>query len=146
MAHPNHSGLHIGDPAPDRGRVGRWLLTFALAAAPLAWSLQIGAGAAFGAFACPAGDGPVRPDGIDWAATAMIAVNLGALVLAVAGLIAAWVCLGRTGHSETDSFRGVLDAGEGRSRFLAVWGLFTGVLFVFAIAFNTVSVFWRGLC
>lgn len=140
MAASKHSGLYIGHPAPDRGRVGRGLLAFALFAAPLAWTLQILAGPVFGSFACPPGEGA------DWAQAAMIAANLAALTLAAAGLVAARVCLGRTGRSETESFRGVLDAGEGRSRFLAVWGLFSGVLFVFAIAFNTVSVFWTGLC
>lgn len=146
MAHSKHSGLYIGHPAPDRGRVGRWMLAFALFAGPLAWSLQIAAGAVLGSFACPTGDGPARPGGIDWAQAAMVAVNLAALAVAVAGLLAARLCLGRTGRSETETFRGVLDAGEGRSRFLSVWGLFSGALFVFAIAFNTVSVFWVGLC
>jgi hypothetical protein len=39
-----------------------------------------------------------------------------------------------------------MEAGEGRSRFLSVWSIWTGVLFLLAIAFNTLSVFWVGLC
>jgi hypothetical protein len=30
--------------------------------------------------------------------------------------------------------------------FLSIWGLWLGVPFIVAIAFNTVAVFWVGLC
>ena len=41
---------------------------------------------------------------------------------------------------------GVLKAGEGRAHWMAVGGFFAALLFIFAIGFNTVSVFWGGLC
>ena len=40
----------------------------------------------------------------------------------------------------------MMDAGEGRTRFLAIWGIWIGLVFMLAIAFNTISVFWAGLC
>jgi hypothetical protein len=40
----------------------------------------------------------------------------------------------------------MMDVAEDRTRFLAVWGVWLGVAFMVAIAFNTVSMFWVGLC
>jgi hypothetical protein len=41
---------------------------------------------------------------------------------------------------------GVMDADEGRTHFLAIWGIWLGVVFMLAIAFNMISVFWIGPC
>jgi hypothetical protein len=54
--------------------------------------------------------------------------------------------LRRTGREHADGSGGMMDAGEGRTRFLAIWGIWIGVVFMLGIAFNTISVFWAGLC
>jgi hypothetical protein len=40
----------------------------------------------------------------------------------------------------------LVEAGEGRTRFLAVWGIWTGVWFAIAILFNTIAVFAVPTC
>jgi hypothetical protein len=147
MARDDTARFEIGHPAPDRGRVSAWLLLFAFAGAALAWSLQIGANAAITGIACTGGGGERFPT-TDWGSGLLVAigVNLAALVVALAALLAAWSTLRRTHREEGAHSGGVMDAGEGRTRFIAVWGVWASVLFILAIAFNTISVFWGSLC
>jgi hypothetical protein len=39
-----------------------------------------------------------------------------------------------------------VDAGEGGTHLLAIWGIWLGVVVMLATPFNTISVFWVGLC
>lgn len=147
MANTEPTGLSIGHPAPDRDRVSAGALAFALVAPGLAWSLQLSAGAALGRIACVGGDGAApRFAGVAGLQVAVIPVNLVALAVAVAGLIVGWLAFSHTRVQSGGETEGLLDAGEGRSRFLAVWAIFAGVLFALSIAFNTIGVLWRGLC
>lgn len=147
MASQEHAALAIGHPAPAREQVGLWVLFFGLGGAPLAWALQLVAISSVASVACVAGDGPkASPPSGAWADAALIAVNLAALVAAAVGLAASWRSLDRTGHELAHNPAGLMEAGEGRSRFLSVWGIWTSILFMLAIAFNTLSVFWAGLC
>jgi len=147
MAKEEHATFDIGHPAPARERIGLGVLFFGLGGAPLAWAVQLVAIASIANVACVAGDGPkAAPPGAPWADVALIAVNLAALVAAAVALAVAYRNLDRTGHELAHNPAGLMEAGEGRSRFLSVWGIWTGILFVLAIAFNTLSVFWAGLC
>jgi len=67
-------------------------------------------------------------------------------VIALVSLAVAFRAFRGTRGERKDSDGGVMDAGEGRTRFLAVWGIWIGVLFAIAIVFNTVSLFWTDLC
>jgi hypothetical protein len=81
--------------------------------------------------------------GIHWL---LPAVNLAALIGAGLALALGVRNLRRTRHEHDAGSGGVMDAGEGRTRFLSIWGIWIGVLFIVAIAFNTIAVFWIGLC
>ena len=50
------------------------------------------------------------------------------------------------GMADAGGSGGVMDADEGRTHFLAIWGIWLGVVFMLAIAFNMISVFWIGPC
>jgi phosphatidylglycerophosphate synthase len=135
----------IGHPAPDRTQVGGWMLTFALAGGAAAWSLQLCTITALTGAACAMGGavesgGPVER----WGGTAASVVNVVALAVAVAALIVSYLAFRRTGSGSIE--QGVVDTGERRTRFMAVWGIFSGILFTLAIGFNTISMFWGGLC
>ena len=54
--------------------------------------------------------------------------------------------LGRTRHEHDARSGGGWTPARGRTRFISIWGIWIGVLFLVAIAFNTISVFWIGLC
>jgi hypothetical protein len=147
MAKEEYAAFDVGHPAPARERIGLWVLFFGLGGAPLAWAVQLVAISSIASVACIAGDGPkATPPGAPWADAVLIAVNLAALVAAAVALAMSWRNLDRTGHELAHSPSRLMEAGEGRSRFLSVWGIWTGILFMLAIAFNTLSVLWAGLC
>ncbi len=114
----------------------------------MAWSLQLSGNAALGGLGCLV---EARPRGVslDWQTTATLiaALNVVALAVAVAALAASLLLLRQTRHDGiAGKSGGVLQAGEGRSRYLAAWGIWGSVLFIIAIGANTFSAFWRGLC
>ncbi len=142
-----HVRFNIGHPAPGRGLVGPWRLAFPLLGGPLAWSLELSIGSGLAGIFCTAG-GPVRSQtpALTWSEPAAIAVNLLALVVAAVALWVAYSNLQRTGREQEARSGGVMDAGEGRTRFLSVWGVWISVLFFIATCFNTIFLFWGGLC
>ncbi len=143
----NPAQFDIGHPAPDRGRISRLLVAFGLVGAPLAWSLQLSANSALTGLACLLPDGASGVTAAtDEAVVATVIVNLVALAVALLALLVARRDLHRTRHPDQLHKEGVLMAGAGRTRFLSVWGVFASVLFLIAIAANTIVVFWRGLC
>ena len=147
MASSDRATFNIGHPAPHRGQIGLgWLMT-SLLTAPIAWSIQLLVIYGLASYAC----GPDRPAGAgarDLGALVWVlpAVNVAALVVAALAIWLSFSHLRRTRSEEAGQSGGMMDAGEGRTRFLSIWGIWTGVLFLLAIAFNTLSAFWTGLC
>jgi hypothetical protein len=144
-----HQGVHfdIEHPAPHRERVPLRLLLFGLSGGALAWALQLATNSAIAGVACLAGGGerPWAPRW-EWAEPASMAINLGALLLAFLALAVASLSIRKTRHEEAERSGDVMDAGEGRTRFLSVWGIWASLLFILAIGFNTISLLWSGLC
>ena len=147
MATQRGAEFDIGHPAPDRGRIGLGLLMFALFGAPVAWMVQLVAGSSVAGLACLSPRGTaLETSPVDWGDPVMIAVNVAALVIAGLALAASFVILRRTGRESEGGHDTVMDAGEGRSPYMGVWSVWTSLLFILAIAFNSISIFWSGLC
>jgi hypothetical protein len=138
-ASSDHASIDIGHPAPDRGRVDLWLLLLCLLAAPVLWSLQHLVLYSFASLYCSSAVGAA------WIHWLLPAVNLAALFAAALATLLAYRNLRQT-RREYGGSGGIMDAGEGRTRFLSIWGIWLGVVFMLAIAFNTIAVFWVGLC
>jgi hypothetical protein len=128
-------------PAPHPASV--WALLFALAAGPAGWILQLVLDYGLSGYACYVGAGPraaVSPTGWMGERAVLIGLNLAGLVLAVlGGLIAyrAWRAA-RTG--------GANPARDGRTRFMALCGVFSATGFGAAILFNTLEPFVVSTC
>ena len=141
------AGYPIEHPAPFAGAVPKWLLFTALLASPIAWFVQLCAGYGLTSAACFPRQYPVA-DGLSLSPAAWpgsFALNIGCLVVAVAAtLLSVWVWL-RVRHEVSSSF-GLIEAGEGRTRYLAVWGIWTGVWFALDILFATIGMLEVGLC
>ena len=138
--------FHIGHPAPSRDKVSGAALLTALFGAPVAWAIQLLANAAVSGAACVGPTGERVAEAPDVVYPVVIAVNLAAALAAAAAFVLALRSFRQTSSEAVDSHGGVMDSGEGRVRLLAIWGIWTSVLFVLAILFNTVAVFWSGLC
>jgi hypothetical protein len=115
-------------------------------AAPALWSLQLAAAGSIAGLACIEASGARDTTRYAWAAAAVQWINMSALVLAFGALAFSIVHMRRTRAAAPEPAGGVMAAGEGRAHFIAVWALFTSVLFIGAIAFNTFAAFWGGLC
>jgi hypothetical protein len=134
-------GFDIGHPAPHRDRISIGLLMLGVLGAPLAWTLQFLLLYGFASELCRVDQAPPS-----WAHWLLPFVNLAGLAGAALVLGLSFAHLRATRGEHDDQVGGMIDAGEGRTRFLAIWGIWIGILFMLAIAFNTISVFWRGLC
>ena len=146
MAARDEATFDIGHPAPDRGRVTFGLLMLCLFAAPTLWSLQQLVLYGFASHYCGLEPAVAARANAGWLEWLLPVVNLAALVGAALALALSIRNLRRTRHEVAGGSGGMMDAGEGRTRFLSIWGIWLSVLFIIAIAFNTIAVFWRGLC
>jgi hypothetical protein len=146
MAHDRTTSFDIGHPAPGGSAVGAAWLWLSFLAAPVVWSVQLAVVGSIAGLACIEASGARDTTRYEWAAPAVQAINVVALALAIGALALSIVHMRRTRAAAPEPAGGVMAAGEGRAHFMAVWALFTSVLFIAAIAFNTFSVFWGGLC
>lgn len=146
MAAEDLAEISIRHPAPHRRRVSLAALFFGLAAAPFAWNAQLLVGVALSAHACYPRDVPLALpiwSNLWWILLIIDAVGI---VLAIAGGLVAFASWRRTFSEAPGSAHQLLDTGEGRTRFLAMFGLLTSVLFVLAILFGTAANFVIPLC
>jgi hypothetical protein len=100
-------------------------LMFACCAAPIFWLGQLALGYWVSAQACFGGDRPnlIAPTGT--LRMALLAFDAVAIAAATAGLLVALACR--------------RSAGEGRPRFMALWGIFSSLCFLAAILFATIA-------
>jgi hypothetical protein len=147
MAKTVMTGYGVEHPAPFTGMVPRWLLFGALLAAPAAWLVQLCAGYGLTAQACFPRE-TLLPNGLAISHTVWpgsLALNLGAAAVAVISLLVSLRIWLRT-RQEVPSAHGLIEGTEGRTRFLAVWGFWTGVWFAIGILFNTVAMLELTVC
>lgn len=126
-------------PAPHRDRTGLGLLIFGAAAAPLFWLGQVMLGYGVTAWACYPGDHPqaVATPGSLFAA--MIAFDAVALAACAAGGGVSWWAWRQTRREVEGGESFALHTGEGRTRFLALWGLMSSLWFFLAVLFNAIA-------
>jgi hypothetical protein len=128
-------------------RLAGFALAFGLVAGPLAWGVHLVANYALASHACFPGAVPraALPPGSDWLLPLLIAIDLTVIAIAaVAALLSyrSW----RSERQELSRNAGeVVDIGEGRTRFLSLWGMLTSVGFLIAIVFDVVAL-WVPPC
>jgi hypothetical protein len=132
---PNHR------PASHPASV--WVLLFALAAGPAGWILQLVLDYGLSGYACYVGAGPrasVPPTGWPGERAVLLGLNLAGLALAVFGGLTAYRAWRAARAGRADPVR------SGRTRFLALCGIFSGAGFGVAILFNTLEPFVVSSC
>ncbi len=126
-------------PAPHHHRTGLWLLIFGASAAPVFWLGQVMLGYGVTAWACYPGDHPQTAVAPGALFAAMIAFDAVALAACAAGAGVSWWAWRQTRHEKTGGQSVALHTGEGRTRFLALWGLMSSLWFFVAVLFNTIA-------
>ena len=138
------SNLSEAHPSPHRGRVNIRALIFGASVAPLFWIAQLILSSAFSSLICAASR--------DTSASAQllqslfVAFDVVAILAALAGGLVSYRCWRATHEEHAGGPTHAIEAGEGRSRFLALWGMLSSIWFLFAIAFNTIASLVVPLC
>lgn len=138
----------VEPPAPNRRRISMAAVSTALLAAPLAWSAQLLVNYGMTSQACFPKEAPRQffMPGWEWVGSAIIAINLACLAIAVAATIASFLIWRRTQEEAPGGHESALDIGQGRTRFFAIWGVWSGVWFALQILFATIAIFWVPPC
>ncbi len=122
-------------PSPHRGRVSRWAIWFAIAAAPAAWNLQLLVNVAVTAHGCYPHDMPLADPIWSNLRTVAAVVELIAILVCIAGAFVAWRNWSRTRNEKPGSAHHLIEAGDGRMRFMAMVGIMVSALFFVAVIF-----------
>jgi hypothetical protein len=138
----------VAHPSPHRERAGFLEQMFAFAGGPAAWITQLVVNYAFASYTCYPRYAPRTSVVPGWGGIwgGLLALNLIAIVVA---LVAAW-----TGLRVWQATRGdgggasgeVLEMAEGRTRFMGVVGIITGLFFLAAVVFDTIALFLVPQC
>lgn len=135
-------------PAPSRNAVPTGRLSFGLLAAPGAWFVRLLVGYGLTSAACYPGMVPlaVPADGLTWVHGALYLFDAIAILIGLAASYVSWQDWQRT-RGETGTSEGeAVETGEGRSRFMALCGLFTSTGFVSLLVFDLFAVILVPLC
>lgn len=122
-------------PSPHRDRVSPWAMWFCILGAPGAWSMQQLFIPPLFAHSCYPNDGPLAEPLWANAVEIAIGIELIAVVICALSTFVAWRSWRRTRNEKEGSGHHLLEAGDGRSRFMAMVGLICSVLFLMATVF-----------
>ena len=124
-------------PSPHRHRVAPWAMWFAILGAPVAWSLQELINVPIFGYGCFPNDVPLSEPIWRNGQSVAFTVELVAIVVCVIAGIVATSNWRRTRAEKQGSGHHLLEAGDGRSRFMAMVGLLCSGLFLLAVVVST---------
>lgn len=127
----------VDHPAPARETVPRWRLVAAIALAPAAFSAQVVGSYVVASSYCHGGA---------HSQAALVVINVLATITAVIGLVIAVASSRATRSEKPGGAQEAIDIGEGRTRFMALCGLWSSVIFVLAIALELTAIATFGTC
>jgi hypothetical protein len=133
-------------PAPHRDRANFLWLLFGCSAAPIFWLGQLMLGYWVSAQACYSGDHPVDLASVGTLRTALIVFDIVAMIATFSGAVVSWSNWRATQNEKKGGATRAIHTGEGRTRFLALWGLMSSLWFFGAIVFNTIGSIMVPLC
>lgn len=133
----------VGRPVPGP-TVGLGALIFGVVAAPVAWWLALSSLFAVASHACFPGSVPLVAPAWNplWVLAAIAVIAL--VVCALAGLVSyrSW----RVTYGHGRGGEGLVHFGEGRTRFLAMWGALTSLLFAILMIVSLIPLVVVPLC
>lgn len=118
----------------DPRRLNFWALMFACCAAPIFWLGQLMLAYWVSAEACYGSDHPTTTAVPGALHALFVAFDAIAIAVALAAVIVSLMCWRAAGDGET------------RSRFMAIWGIFSSLCFLSAIVFETIASLTVAIC
>ncbi|WP_424360333.1 hypothetical protein [Methylocystis parvus] len=142
MAKELMNAYGVEPPSPHKHLVSDAAVFGALLAGPLAWLAQLLLNYGLASHACFPRETPreTLAQGWIWLHSGLLAINLAALAVAIAGTVAAFFLWRRTREEAEGDHARLLEAGQGRTRFFAIWGVWSGVWFILQILFGLIAV------
>ncbi len=134
----------VAHPAPHRGRVNTLEALFAVWGSPLAWLIQLSAIYAFSSAPC-----------FDFGARLFTHVGVqpwpliiacAMLLIGIAALLLSLVLLRRTRNETGGGKHHLFNTGQGRTRFMALWGVAFATVFVTLMVVNIVLLIGMRIC
>jgi hypothetical protein len=120
-------------PSPHRHRLSLWAAWFGILGAPVAWSLQQLINPPMFAHGCFPKDAPLTESIWRNSGSVAFTVELAALLVCVLSGVVAWRNWQRTRGEKEGSGHHLIEAGDGRSRFMAMVGMICSGLFLLAV-------------
>ena len=135
------------DPPAQLKRASTLATAFGLWAGPLAWFIQVCAGAALASWPCYPLDSPrlTPPSGYGWTWGTVIGISLAAVVISLLALFVSRAIYERTG-AKRPSDQGEVATADERACFMALWGMLLSAGSVAVTAFTTVVLFLLPRC
>ena len=155
MAEGSIAASAAGHPAPERGSASLAALWFGLLGGPAAWSILTLVNLPLASHACFPRLYPLAAPVTGGLRGMAAAVGIAAIAVCVAALVVSWGAWRRTrGEHQQGSGRGrahdpgsaLLETGEGRTRFMALAGVLTSILFLLASAAHLAAIFLVSPC
>jgi hypothetical protein len=140
------TAMTASHPAPHREPVRLWLLLLGMVAAPGFWLAQLMLSYAVSAAACYGGDHPTSIASGTAVRTALFVFDAVALIAALAGGIVSYASWRAAHAQQQHGQHHALEVGEGRARFMALWGIMSSLCFLGAIGFNAIGSIMAPLC
>jgi hypothetical protein len=140
------SGVTESHPSPHRQQVTLASLWFGLFGAFAAWSIQVPLAYALVSHSCYPARMPLARPLLGMLRPLTIGISLVALGVAIASAAMAYRGWKRTGGEAPGQHLELLEVGEGRSRFMALGGVLTSVLFAVAIILTGAGVIAMSPC
>jgi hypothetical protein len=133
-------------PSPQRGKVSLGALWFGIWGAPLAWiSLELLSYILTTAI-CNTDSHIALRAHADKVSHYLVPISLIACLIALLAAVTAVHNWRKTRHEKSGSAHQLLEVGEGRTRFLAMFGLLTSSGFIIALFFSSAMLFLIPLC
>ena len=134
-------------PSPHRRRIGLTSLLFCLAAPPMAWTSHLTANFAFADKVCFPGDTALVGSGVpDRSPIIVYGPSAAALLICLIAAGIAYENWRRTREEKGGAYDALMEVGEGRTRFMALCGVFTAAGFGVATVFDSLSLFMARTC
>jgi hypothetical protein len=132
-------------PAPHRHNINFALLTAALIGTPAVWSVRLVVNYAIDSHFCFPGDR--RSNAIPgWTWPTLIGLDLLAILVAAAALLISLDSWRRTQHELAAATGPLIEIGEGRTRFLSLWGVMISAGFLVALIADLITLWITPVC
>jgi hypothetical protein len=128
-------------PAPHAHRMSVSEIYFCLFAGPFVWLLQLSCGYALASEPCfrRGGRDAAPPASLGWTWSAMVLLTVAAVAVAIIALVVSWRAFERTRTEHLGGADHLLEAGVGRTRFVALWGVILSAGFAIAAAVSAIA-------